>query len=188
MSAPRRVMHGKQIVAAAISALLVGMVPLLGACAASGGASSAVTRIASPTPSPAVTVRLAARQSGSIAERDLVLTVAITVENHTSQPVSLYGSCQRQAILISLTPQGSSQPPLQLGDGDSCPIVTGGDLRPATPANSAHTYTQTLALFSFSPDWTPGAYTMRATIPAWSQPGATGLGGSASGETMITLT
>lgn len=143
----------------------------------------------SPTPGALVTIRVVARQtSGSVAQRNVVLTAHITVTNRTDHPVSLYGTCQQEAIVASLAPQNTQGAPIELVGSPNCPIVTGADLQPAIAPYNAHIYTRIYELFGFASGWQAGIYIFTVVVPAWHQDMASGLGGSATGQTTLTLT
>lgn len=139
-----------------------------------------------PTPSVLVSVHPSAQQVGSIAQHNLVLTVDVTVSNHTNQAIWLLGSCEREPIIVSLAPQGAPGPGVQLTGAPNCIIGTSYDLQPGVAADGSHTYTQRLSIFSWADDWQAGAYVLTASLPAWHQK-KSGIAGSATGQMTITL-
>jgi hypothetical protein len=117
------------------------------------------------------------------------LSLATTVSNHTDQPISLIFACALDPVVVSLALQGTGEPATQLTSSPNCPLpsLTPSDLKPPVGAGSAHTYTLRLPIYNWRSDWVGGVYTLTATITRWHQPGDSGLSGTATGQTTITL-
>jgi hypothetical protein len=161
---------------------LLGLALLLGACGTQHGAAPALRATATPTQPALVAVQVAVQQSDSIAQRDVALAVAIAVANHTDQPVSLHGSCERPPIVVTLAPADGTMPPTLLTGTPNCIIGTDYDLPPPVVASGSHTFTRRLYPYdSTGIDWPAGSYVLATTITDWHQDGGAYLAGSVDG-------
>lgn len=128
-----------------------------------------------------------AQQSGNIAQHNVYLSVAITVHNHTKQTISLFGSCQQEAIVVSLTLETPAGSTIELTGSPNCILGTSYHLQPDISAYNAHIYVQKYNIFSFDSRWQAGTYVVAAEVSDWRTPTASGPHGSAVGHTSITL-
>jgi hypothetical protein len=140
------------------------------------------------------------QQQGRLATGHAVLFVQIVVTNHTRKPIWLYVQCPIPAILVSLTLQSS---PVQMRKlippGVDCMLpdtsVFSQNSGPGIAPGAMSGAVQQLSLFNFYAQWSPGRYTLTATVEAWHQgtidqdqaPSSTFLFGSSQGETVLTL-
>lgn len=150
-----------------------------------------------------VTVRLGAvsvKQQFDEATQRLLLEAdaRITVTNHTNLPIHLAGTCIMPFLLLSLGPADLSQRPLVFGPTSNCVLENPVDIGPAIAPGGSETYQapNETSEFSAPSPWPAGQYILTATATGWHQgtleqtstPTSTLLGGTAQGQTLVTLT
>jgi len=161
-----------------------------------------VTRTVQAEQQGPVTVQLgaaSARQQFNQATQDLTLTAdaQVTVTNHTGHPIHLASACLMPIVLLSLGPADLSRRPLVFGPTTNCILENLEDLSPAiAPGGSLRLRAPYDTLESSAPSPLPaGQYILTVTVTFWHQgtldqistPGTTLLGGTAEGQTIVTL-
>jgi hypothetical protein len=191
----------------------VGLLVFMLMCTACGRATPARSGIPiNPTPNKFATQTVKAQQNspvtvgvsvlkqrGSLAQRDIVLTIQIAVTNRTSRPIWLFGICTRPAIVVSSSSRQTPAQTRQLVGSSTCVLpsaqVYSQNIGPGIAPGATAVYRQYLSLFTYYQEWSAGSYTLTAILTDWHQgtidqdnaPGSAFLFGSAQGATAVTL-